>query len=202
MNTKSNIDTSATGGYLLPAPSHILPDHLSFEEFLQTVFVGVSGLPGELVRPKWQVNPPKQPDVYINWLAIGLSEEEPDTFSYNSIDTNGNNVFQRMEGFSVQCSFFGPRALDYAALVRDGLQIGQNREALQSVKMDFVSTSKLTRAPDLVNERWINRWEMTAYFRREVLRAYPILYVLSASGILYALGSGGVRSLPISVKEA
>lgn len=197
----TNTNTSASGGYLDPSPSSPFPGNLTFEQFLQTVFVGVSELPGDLVRPKWQINPPKQPDIYVNWLAIGLSEEDADTFAYNSTDTSNNNVFMRMEAITVQCSFFGPDALKYGRLVRDGFQIGQNREALQSAKMDFVSTSKMVRAPDLVNERWVDRWEMSVYLRAEALRTYPILIFLSANGNLYSLGNSGVTTLPITVTE-
>jgi len=199
MMASPNTNTSATGGYLLPAPPSPFPKHQTLEQFLQQVFVGVSGLPGDLVRPKWQPNPPKQPDIYTNWLAIGLQEEDADTFSYNSIDESGNNVFKRMEALTIQCSFYGPQALGYGRLVRDGLQLGQNREALQSGGMDFVSTSKMTRIPDLVNERWVDRWEMSVFLRAEDMRVYPILYFLSASGTLYALGDNGVKTLPITV---
>jgi hypothetical protein len=192
---------SATGGYLQPASSAPFPGNLTFEQFIQQVFVGISGLPGDLVRDKWQPNPPKQPDLYINWLAIGIQEEGADTFAYNSVDQNGNNQFMRMEAITVQCSFYGPDALKYGRLVRDGFQIGQNRETLQAAKMDFVSTSTMTRAPDLVNERWINRWEMSVFLRAEVLRVYPILDFVSAEGTLYAQGSGITREIPLVVKE-
>ncbi len=196
-------NTSATGGYLSSAPEAPLPGDLTFDQFLQTVFAGISGLDGTLVRQKWQIDPPKQPDITVNWLAIGLNEDDADTFAYNSIAQSPSiaNVFQRMESLSVQCSFYGPDALDIGRATRDGFQIGQNREALQSAKMDFVATSKLVRAPDLVNERWVNRWEMTVSLRREVLRVYPILTFLSVSGTLKVLQSSGVRTLAINVEE-
>ncbi len=195
----ANTDTSATGGYLLPAAPTPLPGELTLEQFLQTVFVGISGLPGDLVRPKWQIEPPKQPDVYVNWLAIGLNEDNADTFAYNSVNSGGMNVFQRMEALSVQCSFYGPNSLDYARATRDGFQIGQNREALQSASMDFVSTSGLTRAPDIVNERWVDRWEMVVSLRAEILRVYPILNLVSVTGTLNVLG-GSLKTVALNVE--
>lgn len=195
-----NNNTTATQGYLAPEIEVPLTAPLTFEQFIQTVLVGVSGLPGSLVRPKWQINPPKQPDVMVNWLAFGLQEEDADTFAYDSIDSDGNNVFQRMEASTVQCSFYGPDSLAVGRRVRDGLQIGQNRQALQSVNADFVSTSKLVRAPDLVNERWVNRWEMSVMLRAQVNRVYPILYFVSVSGNIYAQGNP-TRTLPFSAKE-
>jgi hypothetical protein len=195
-----NTNNSATGGYLLPAEQAPEFAPLTLEQFLQTLIVGVSGFPGELVRPKWQIQPPKQPDATINWISIGLSEDDSDTNAYNQADAEGNNTFMRMEALTLQCSFYGPFSYEIGKLVRDGLQIPQNLEALQKANMAFVSTGKMVRAPDLVNERWINRWEMSIYLRREIQRVYPILTFVSASGTLYALGAQGVRTLALSAK--
>jgi len=194
----TNTNTSATGGYLAPAPSEPLPGNLTLEQFIQQVLVGVSGLPGDLVRERWQVDPPKQPDIFTNWLAFALTEDDSDTNAFNSVNPDGSNIFMRMEALTVQCSFYGPQALHYGKLVRDGFQIGQNREALQLAKMDFAYTGKLTRAPDLVNERWVNRWEMTVNLRREILRTYPILTILSVTGTLYVLQSAGVKTIALT----
>ncbi|MFI5416188.1 MAG: hypothetical protein ACHQXJ_02420 [Nitrososphaerales archaeon] len=193
----STSNTSATGGYLLPAASIPLPQNLSLEDFLQTMIAGISGFPGDLVRPKWQINPPKQPDVTVNWIAFGLQEDDSDTNAFTSANPDGSNIFMRMEALTLQCTFYGPDSLEVGKIVRDGLQIPQNLETLQLAKMSFVSTSKMVRAPDLINERWVDRWEMSINLRREILRTYPILTFLSASGTLYALQSNGVKGIVI-----
>ncbi len=180
-------NTSASGGYLLPAAPTPLPGSLTFEQFLQQVFVGISGLPGDLVRPKWQVNPPKQPDFDIDWLAIALVDNEADANAYTGPDSNGVNTMQRHEALEVACSFYGPNAMDFAALVRDGFQVSQNLEVLRSALMGFVSTNKIMRVPDLVNERWIDRYEMSVFLRREIVRTYPVLNLVSSSGILHTV---------------
>ena len=291
-------NSSASGGYLQPAPQFPqLPGELTFNQFLQQVFQGVSGLPGELVRPKWQVNPPKQPDLYTNWLAIALTKNKGDTFPWNStspgqqaagflkiirnplpsdtvtlngivitfvitsptdyevmigeypnetaqnlctflqnsentaltvatytsyansvnilygvIGTAGNaytlaksnpvipgiflsgptltnggtadSYFQNMEELEVQCAFYGPQALEMSSLVRDGFQIQQNLEGLGLANMGYVACSEATHVPDLLNERWVDRYEATYRFRREVQRVYPVLYLLSARGTI------------------
>lgn len=189
------VNTSATGGYLQPTGPAPLPGNLTFKEFIQQVFVGVSGLPGELVRPKWQINPPKQPDVTTNWMAIGLTEGLQDTNAYTGVDSEGNNVFERNKDFQIQASFYGPNADDFADLVSDNFQIPQNLESLRLARMGFVNTSRSTHVPDLVNERWVDRYEMTFFFRRQILRSYQILTFLSVNGTLTAEMSGTTKTV-------
>jgi hypothetical protein len=192
-------NNSASGGYLLPQTQPSPFGTLTFEQFLQTVLVGISGLPGDLVVPRWQIDPPTYPDITVNWLSFGLSEDDSDTNAYVGVDDNGNNQFMRMEALTLQCTFYGLQSLEYGKALRDGLQIKQNLEALQKANMGFVNTSRMTRVPDLVNERWVDRWEMSVYLRREILRVYPILTFLSGSGSLIANVSSGTKTVEIAV---
>ena len=194
------MNNSASGGFLLPQPQPSPFSGLTFEEFLQSVLVGVSGLPGNLVRPKWQENPPANPEISVNWLAFGLTEDDSDTNAYVGIDDDGNNQFMRMEDLPLQCTFYGPQSLEYGQALRDGLQIPQNLEKLQSANMGFVNTSRMTRVPDFVNERWVNRWEMTVFLRRQIMRVYPILTFVSGSGSLIANLSSGTKTVAINIE--
>jgi hypothetical protein len=300
-------NTSATGGYLLPAPLFpTLPGVLSFKQFLQSVFVGISGLPGELVRPKWQKNPPKSPDIDVNWMAIGLSKkihdfniaslpslgqqatgfikfpkcnpQPSDTVTVNGLSItfvasgamgnqvnigttpaitaqnlqefleassdmrltvatysvfaqailiafialgavgnaftlaavsgaiflsgptllNGgsnNNTTQRHQEQEIGCTFYGPQADEYVDVIADGFQIQQNLEALRLANMGFVAVGEATQVPDLINERWVDRYEMSVTLRREVQRVYPILSFASVSGSIQGDLSSGVKTV-------
>lgn len=289
-------NTSASGGYLLPAEQPPLPGNLTFTQFTQQVFVGISGLPGQLVRPRWELNPPKEPDLDINWLAFEIQRAKPDANPYNGVNSpqfatgtielfcnpkigstvvingltitfvsssptgnqvqvgslpkytalnlqtflqgsvapeieaatysvylnvitatasltgsDGNaftlvslsqgiemsgptltggsvnaNITQRHEELDIQCAIYGPDALANTSLVRDGFYIPQNLEALRSVNMGLREVTEAMRVPDLVNERWRDRWEMTVSLRREILRSYPILNILSVAGTITA----------------
>lgn len=177
-------NNSSTGGYLVPASQPPYPGGLTFKQFLQTVFVGISGLSGDLVRPKWQIDPPKQPDITLNWMALAVVDDTADANAFVGSDLNGNNTTQRHEDLEVQCSFYGPDSLEIGTALRDGFQVPQNLEALRSANMGFVSATKMTHVPDLVNERWVDRYEMSIFLRREILRVYPILNFTSASGTI------------------
>lgn len=171
--------------YILPVSTEPLPRNLTLTQFIQTVFVGITGLPGNLVRPKWQVEPPKQPDLSVNWMALGVDVAAPDANAYVDTNTDGAVVSQRHETLEISSDIYGPDALEIAGLIRDGFQIPTNLEALFYANMGFVEVSPMRHIPDLINERFINRVVMSTFIRREIQRVYPIPTVLSASGVIH-----------------
>lgn len=183
-------NTSATGGYLVPSSSQGLPGSLTLEQFIQTVIVGVSAYPGTLVRPKWQVAPPKQPDIGTDWIAFAYALFNTDQNAWVGMDADENTLLKRQEDIEVQISFYGPNAQENISLFHDGFQIQQNLEALMLADMGYRGITPAMRGPDLVNERWIERFEMSLMLTRQVLRTYPILSFVSAGGIIHTVVDG------------
>lgn len=197
----SIMTTSATGGYLLPTTAG-LPGGLTLEQFIQTVIVGMTALDGTLVRPNWQVAPPKMPDLSVDWIAFGVAINQPDANAYVGLDTDGNYDFQRHETLEIECAIYGPNAMDNSTQLRDGFEIQQNLEALTTASMGFVNTTNALHAPELINERWFNRYQMSLIIRREILRTYPVLTFVSASGTIIAadtITGGGQIELDFAV---
>ena len=179
-------NTSSSGGYLTPDKPT-----LNFEQFIQTVIVGISGIEGQLVRKNWQPNPPKQPDPNTNWIAFGISALSVDNNAFVGMDKNGVETLQRQEYFQLDLSIYGPNCYDTATILRDGFQIPQNLAALKASKMGFIGDVTLTHSPDLVNEIWIDRYQMSVKMVRMIQRVYPIVSLVGAKGqIVVVLGDG------------
>lgn len=192
---------SSTGGYLLPTPppAPTPTDDAAFDDFLQAVVVGITGLPGNLVWPRWQITPPNLPGISTNWASIGVMDSEEDGFPYEAHDPilatlpipplpspaptpppNGYDITIEHEVMEVLCSFYGPAARSNAKLVRSGLYVAQNREALQLAGIGLVDIGRITAVPALTNDQWYYRVDMPFRLRREIVRNYPILDLASA----------------------
>lgn len=176
-------NTSASGGYLAP-PSAAPAYDAALDRVVQQIVVGITGLPGAYVRPRWQPVQPKQPDPSVDWCAIGVQSITPDDGPAIVHDGagDGSDTIRRHEAIEFVASFYGPNGLGSASLLRDGISLPQNVEAIAAVGLAYISTSQITPAPALVNEQWIRKYDIRLSFRRRVDRAYPVLNLLSAHG--------------------
>ena len=181
------MNSSATGGPLLPlAPTPPLQGD-ALDDALTALVIGITGLDGSLVRPRWQPDPPNQPPAAIDWCAIGITSITPDGnatiihFGGRSVnDPNAFDQMQRHEELEVTASFYGPNGASNAGLLRDGLAIAQNREPLVARGMAYINTIGFMALPELVNQQWIRRQDVTLRFRRIVVRNYPVLNIRAA----------------------
>ena len=173
---------SSTGGYLLPADAPAPAEDAELDALFQSAVVQITGLPGALVRPRWQPNPPKQLEPSVDWCAIGVMVTKPDAGPAitHLKDGDGSDRLERHEDIELLATFYGPRARSIAARLRDGLSVPQNTEALQTSAISFVEAGDIRSAPELVNQQWIRRYDLTLRFRRKVTRIYPIRNVLIA----------------------
>ncbi|GHE70024.1 bacteriophage protein [Camelimonas fluminis] len=181
-------NTSSTGGYLTPEaiPSPLEDDGL--DDFLQAMVAGITGLPGKMVRPRWQPIPPKQPTPETDWSAIGITTRTPDDNAVviHRPDGEGADALQRHEEFDALASFYGPNCQQYAGRLRDGLSIAQNREPMQRLGMGLVNVGNIVLLPELLNQRWLRRADLTVRIRRQIDRTYPVLNILSSGGTIHA----------------
>lgn len=197
--------TSATGGYLAPqlAPAVAPLEDDALDDFLQAVVAGVTGLPGNVVVPRWQEDVPNLPNAGTDWCGIGITVQRADTFAAivhacQNEDTPpgvGYDELQRQEQMDLLCSFYGPNARGNASRLRDGLQVPQNLEVLQLNGMGLVDTGDILSLPTLVKEKWLRRFDLTVTIVRQIRRQYSVLNLLSMQGAVH----NGVYATSIDV---
>lgn len=175
---------SSTGGYLSPAVASLPLEDDALTAIFQQMIVGITGLPGNMVRPRWQPNPPKQPEPTVNWCALGIAVQTLDdgpAIVHNGAG-NGSDTYIRHEQIDVLASFYGPNGMQNAQLLSDGLAIPQNLEQLKAQDMSSVDTGQIRAVPDLINEQWVRRYDIELTFRRKITRSYNVLNILTAQG--------------------
>lgn len=181
------VNTSATGGYLLPTKPPDAPlEGTDLENFFHDLIVGITGLDPTLVRPRWQPEPPDIPSKGTVWIAFGFFDEDSDTYPH--VQQIGDQTqLQRNEIFGVLCSIYGTGAGSdakaTAKLLRDGLIIEQNRQPLFNNAMGLIEVTAPQPAPVLTKETWLYRLDMNIRIRRLILRNYDVLSLKSAPGI-------------------
>ena len=180
------MNDSSTGGYLAPAVATPPLEDLALDAVFQQLIVGVTGLPGPMVRPRWQPTVPKQPEPNVNWCALGISAQPLDAGPAIAHDPtgNGSDTYIRHQTIDVLATFYGPNSMQYAQLLLDGLAIPQNLEQIKTNDIQSVSEGDMRAVPELVNQQWIRRYDVTLIFRRKISRTYPVLNILSAGATI------------------
>lgn len=169
-------NTSSTGGVLLPADTPAPAQDAELDGILQKLVTSITGLPGNLVRPRWQPVAPKQPEPSVDWCAIGVTSQSGDgapAIKHNP-GGGGSSTLTTHEEIEVLASFYGPTSQRYAGMLRDGLGLPQNIEQLTVHAIAFVEAGRIVNAPALINQQWVRRRDLAVRLRRKVTRVYPI----------------------------
>lgn len=148
----------------------------------QRAIAGITGIPGNLVRPRWQATPPTQPSKDTNWIALGIVREVPDTYAHVRQDpANNQQVIQRRHWtLETLVSCYGPAASAYLLRLRNGLLISENLEALRADNIAFQEGGDETTVPELINQQWYRRVDVPLTFRRQVEMRYARPTILVA----------------------
>lgn len=199
------MSTPAPAGYLLPVPGSDAPlEDVALDTFLQNWVVGVSGLPGTLVFPKWQAVPPDLP-ANVTWCDVGEVDRTPD---YNAAFIHqptadggiGQDQLQRHEVLECLASFYGPAAGTYAATFKDGAQVPQNHEFLFLNGWGMVETGPVVNAPAIIKNVWTRKKDVRFWLRRIVVREYGVPNVVE--GVAELVTDEGLPPRNIDVKES
>ena len=206
-------NSSASGGYLVPAASPAPLEDQALLRFFQQMVVGITGLPGNMVRPYWQAEPPDVPNAGVAWAAFKITKRPNDEYPFVGRNPygadDGADHLQRHELLEILTSFYdtgvtgvsnsGGSADYYSALFRDGLAIAQNREPLFNIGYGLVRMGEPVTVPVIFKLRWQNRVDLEWAVRREIDRSYPVETLVAAQGDLYT--DGGLPPEPFNVTD-
>lgn len=169
---------SSVAGFLAPLTAPIYDNPL--DDFLHAFLVALTTLPGQLVRPRWQPEPPNMPDFPVDWLSWGIVDIDEDRFAYQEQIDATTTVVERDEIMTMLMSFYGPRAGQLAKQFSASVQLSQNRAYLHSQKMAVIEVMNQVRIPALTKEKWVPRVDQRMRFRRRASWAYQIRTLESA----------------------
>lgn len=158
----------------------------ALEDLFQRVIVGVTGLPGALVRPKFQDEPPNLPDFNVNWAAFSVFVEPVLANAYKTLVDDLVYTVQGTEVLQVMVSFYGPNFQEFERSWRDGIQLGQNRDELTAADIAFIEFADPATVPVLLKQKWVKKVDVRGTFHRWATRTYEVRTLLSANGTINA----------------
>jgi hypothetical protein len=178
-------NTSATGGYLTPSPltTQVATD---FRTAFNHLIRGVTGIPGSLVRPRWQSEPLPIPASSEDWVAFGVLRSDGEggsPYVEHIPDGDGYDEAKSTSFLQVLVTAYGPNSDRTVEVLRVGLTVSQNWEELLPLGINLSEIGDSTALPELINNEWYLRADLPVTLKRSVTARYPILNVLSASGV-------------------
>lgn len=172
----------ASAPYLVGGGDRLPLEDQALAALFQATVVGVTGLPGELVRRRWYIQdspitpPPRLPSNLADWAAIGKTRSTPDAGPWiraNPYDA-GTVVMWRHEVLEILASFYGPNKDVYAGLFRDGMALPQNLETLKANQIGLVELGEAVQVNEKVNNQWYQRLDIQLQFNRKVERTFGV----------------------------
>ncbi|CAM3714321.1 hypothetical protein [Rouxiella silvae] len=174
----SNDSTAA--GWLTPTGDPPDTDE-SLERKLSQWVKALSGLPDGMVRPRWTPVQPAQPAQSVNWCGFGILSITGDDNPAFVNQSDDSTEMWKHEQIECMTSFYGPGSQGVASQFRDGLKVSQNNAQLNTLGLSLGEYSKLVSAPELINQQWVRRYDMTIFLRRKLIRTYGIKSVLGTN---------------------
>ena len=151
-------------------------------DFFHDFIVGLTGLANEVVLPRWQPEAPNIPDTVPNWCGFGITSYKADVFAADVMKANGSYELHRHETVELLASFYGPNAGAYARILRDGMQVEQNLDALRTNYIGLVESGEVLMVPSLFKEIWLRRADLQFTVKRQIVRGFPVVSITSFNG--------------------
>ncbi|NRN30183.1 hypothetical protein HHJ84_18725 [Photorhabdus heterorhabditis subsp. aluminescens] len=169
---------SDKAGWLTPVtPGPEYDDEL--EHTLHQWVCGISGLPDDKVRSRW-TSSPSPPLSEDDGCDFGITDFISDVSPVFENQTDESTELWRYEEIECLISFYGPNCQRYGTCFRDGLVVSQNNDELGRFGLSVGKYTRLTFLPELINNQWVHRYDMTITLRRKVVRKYGVKSLVEA----------------------
>lgn len=165
-------DDSTKAGYLLPV-GDLPPYDADLERLISRWIRGVTGLETSLVYPRWTDPQKTIPKNGTTWCAFGITTV-PDGDSPAFIQSEENTEQWVHETIEVLCCFYGPLGMTVAALFKSGILVPQNNAQLNKSGLTLKHCGSIYNLPELINNQWVRRYDLSIQLRRKVVRTYNV----------------------------
>ncbi|MFO3907578.1 hypothetical protein AAHD62_24190 [Enterobacter hormaechei] len=166
-------------GYLTPTGPAPQYDQ-GLEREISRWIRGVSGLPDGMAMSRFTDPQPTIPAQGSSWCGFNISDFQ-DAANPASVTKDDDTDYQwQYETLVVLCCFYGPDGQAYAKTFRSGLFVPQNNAELNRVGLTVGEVGRIIPAPELINNQWQRRYDLSVTLRRKVEREYGIKSILSA----------------------
>ncbi|WP_312058774.1 phage neck terminator protein [Pantoea septica] len=174
----SNDSTAA--GYITPAGDGPAYDE-ALERQISRWIRGDSGLPAERVFPRWTDPQSSIPAKNITWCAFGITTAPLPGMPANIQISDSESEQWAWEQLTVICCFYGPGGAGLATAFRAGLFIEQNNTGLNRDGLSLVEAGTIYNLPELINNQWVRRYDITVTLSRKTIRTYNIKSIVDAN---------------------
>lgn len=103
----------------------------------------------------------------LSQADVQISEEESEQWTWEQV--------------TVICCFYGPQGAQLAALFRSGVFVEQNNAELNRVGLSLVDAGTIYNLPELINNQWVRRYDLTVTISRKNVRTYNIKSIVDGN---------------------
>ncbi|TXE22180.1 phage neck terminator protein [Serratia ureilytica] len=172
---------STAPGYLIPESAGPAYDK-ALEIHLSEWICGVTGINVTLVYPRW-TDPQRQiPKIGTTWCAFGITAQQQALNPADVQISDDRSEQWAWERVTVICCFYGPEGAALAARFRAGIFIEQNNAELNRRSgLTLNDAGTLYNVPELINNQWVRRYDLTVTLSRKIVREYNIKSLIATS---------------------
>jgi hypothetical protein len=169
---------STTSGYLTPIG--LSPEYdEDLERLISRWIRGLTGLEKSVVYRRWTDPQIQIPKNGTTWCAFGIAGVQEDA---NPAYIQGDESAEQWshETIDILCCFYGPQGMSMVTRFRDGLFVSQNNDELKKNSLTLLDSGRIFNLPELINNQWVRRYDITVRLRRKIIREYGIKSLVEA----------------------